>query len=92
MLELNDGRRGPDISGVLRVSVPKLYDWAQAWRERGLMGMLSGHVGGAPSKLTASMLETAVKIATADSLTLAQIARRVKEQHQDAPSFKQMVF
>lgn len=56
------------------------------------MGMLSGHVGGAPGKLTASMLETAVKIATADSLTLAQIARRVKEQHPDAPSFKQMVF
>lgn len=87
VLALNDGRSGPAISGVLRVSVPQLYNWALAWRERGLMGMLSGHVGGAPRKLTASLLQTAVQIACDDSLTLAKIAQRVKEQHPDAPSF-----
>ena len=36
VLALNDGRSGPDICGVLRVSVPQLYNWARAWRERGL--------------------------------------------------------
>jgi len=87
VLALNDGRSGPAISGVLRVSVPQLYNWALAWRERGLMGMLSGHVGGAPRKLTAPLLQTAVQIACDDSLTLAKIAQRVKEQHPDAPSF-----
>lgn len=87
VLALNDGRSGPDIAGVLRVSVPQLYNWALAWRELGLMGMLSGHVGGAPRKLTAPMLESAVQIACDDSLTLAKIAQRVKEQHPDAPSF-----
>jgi len=44
-------------------------------------------VGGAPRKLTASLLQTAVQIACDDSLTLAKIAQRVKEQHPDAPSF-----
>ena len=39
VLALNDGRSGPAISGVLRVSVPQLYNWALAWRERGLMGL-----------------------------------------------------
>ena len=87
VLALNDGRSGPAISGVLRVSVPQLYNWALAWRERGLMGMLSGQVGGAPRKLTAPLLQTAVQIACDDSLTLAKIAQRVKEQHPDAPSF-----
>ena len=52
------------------------------------MGMLSGHVGGAPRKLTAPLLQTAVQIACDHSLTLAKTAQGVvKEQHPDAPSF-----
>ena len=54
----------------------KRGNWALAWRERGLMGMLSGHVGGAPRKLTAPLLQTAVQIACDESLTLAKIAQR----------------
>lgn len=48
VLALNEGRSVEDISGVLRVTVPPVYKWARAWKERGLMGMLSGHVGGPP--------------------------------------------
>jgi transposase len=87
VLALNDGRSAPDICGVLRVCTPQLYNWARAWRERSLMGMLSGHEGGAPRKLTTPLLDTAEQIVRGDSLTLAKIAQRLQEQHPDAPSF-----
>ena len=87
VLALNDGRSGPDICGVLRVSVPQLYNWACAWRDRGLVGMLSGHEGGAPRKLTEALLQTAVQVARQEPLTLGEIAQRVQEQHPDAPKF-----
>lgn len=87
VLALNDGRSSPDICGVLRVSVPQLYNWARAWRERGVVGMLSGHEGGAPRKLTDGLLEAAAQLARQEPLTLGQIAQRVQEQHPDAPSF-----
>ena len=51
------------------------------------MGMLSGHVGGAPRKLTASLLDTAEQIAREASLILGKIAQRVQEQHPDAHRF-----
>lgn len=87
VLALNDGLSVPEICAVLRVSVPPVYNWARAWRERGLLGMLSGHVGGAPPKLTAQMLDVAEQVACQEPLTLGQIAQRVQEQHPQAPSF-----
>ena len=70
VLALNEGRSVEDISGILRVTVPPVYKWARAWRERGLMGMLSGHVGGPPRKLTAELLDVAERIARQEALTL----------------------
>jgi transposase len=87
VLALNDGRSVPEICGVLRVSVPPVYNWARAWRERGLLGMLSGHVGGAPLKLTAQLLDVAEQMARQEPLTLGQIAQRVQKQHPEAPTF-----
>ena len=52
-----------------------------------MMGMLSGHVGGPPRKLTAELLDVAEQIARQEALTLEQIARRVHELHPDAPTF-----
>ena len=43
------------------------------------MGMLSGHVGGPPRKLTAELLDVAERIARQEALTLGQIARKVHE-------------
>lgn len=70
------GRSVEDISGILRVTVPPVYKCARAWRERGLMGMLSGHVCGPPRKLTVELLDVA-----------EQIARQVHELHPEAPTF-----
>jgi transposase len=73
VLALNDGRSVPDVCGVLRVSVPPVYNWAQAWRERGLLGVLSGHVGGAPLKLTAQLLDVAEQMPRQEPLTWARL-------------------
>ena len=51
------------------------------------MGMLSGHVGGPPRKLTAELLDVAERIARQEALTLGQIARKVHELHPEAPTF-----
>jgi transposase len=87
ILGLNAGRRVEDVSEILGVSEVQVYRWAKAWRERGLMGMLSGHKGGAPRKLTPELLDTAEEIARQEALTLGQIMQRVRERHPDAAHF-----
>ena len=77
LLALNSGRRVVDICEILRVSDQPEYNWAKGWREKGLVGNLDGHKGGAPVKLTVEMLDAAAEIARQEPLTLARIAVRV---------------
>ena len=51
------------------------------------MGLLGGHKGGRPVKLTAEMVESAVNIAATEALTLEGIKQRVRERHPEAPDF-----
>lgn len=87
LLALNSGRRVVDICEFLRVSDQPVYNWAKAWREKGLAGIQNGHKGGAPVKLTAELLDAAAEIARQEPLTLAKIAARVAERFPDAPAF-----
>jgi transposase len=87
LLALNEGQRVVDICNILRVSDQPVYNWAKGWRELGLVGILDGHKGGAPVKLTAPMLDMAAQIATKESLTLGKIAARLRDDFPDAPSF-----
>jgi len=65
-----------------------VYNWAKWWRQDGLAGLLDGHKGGRPVKLTAKLVDSAVAIATEEALTLAGIKQRVLERHpDDAPDF-----
>jgi hypothetical protein len=52
-----------------------------------LVGILDGHKGGPPVKLTAQMLDFAAQIACKEALTLGKIAKLVQAQYPDAPSF-----
>jgi transposase len=63
LLALNSGRRVVDICEILRVSDQPEYNWAKGWREKGLVGILDGHKGGAPLKLTVEMLDAAAETA-----------------------------
>ena len=87
LLALNSGCRVVDICEILRVSGQPLYNWAKGWREKGLVGILEGHKGGAPVKLTVKMLDAAAEIARQEPLTLAKIAARITVLFPAAPSF-----
>jgi transposase len=87
LLALNSGRSVVDICEVLRVSDQPVYNWAKGWREQGLVGILDGHKGGAPVKLTAEILDAAAEMARQEPLTLAKIAARIAERFPDAPLF-----
>lgn len=87
ILSLNAQHKPELIADVLGVTKQSVYNWAKWWRQDGLAGLLDGHKGGRPVKLTAKLVESAVAIATEEALTLAGIKQRVLERHPDAPDF-----
>ena len=87
LLGLNNGYRVVEICQMLQVSDQPLYNWAKGWKTQGLVGILGGHKGGAPRKLTEEMLDEAEKIARKEPLTLGRILQRMRERFADAPTF-----
>lgn len=75
------------IAQVLGVTEQSVYNWAKWWRKDGLVGLLGGHKGGRPVKLTAEMVESAVNIGATEALTLEGIKQRVRERFPEAPDF-----
>lgn len=87
LLALNRGYKVVQICDMLQVSDQPLYNWAKAYRTRGLVGILDGHRGGAPRKLTDLLLDEAAQIAREQALSLGQIAQQLRQRHPNAPSF-----
>mgnify|MGYP000930068398 FL=1 len=50
-------------------------------------GILDGHKGGRPAKLTAEMLEGGNKLACGHPMTLREIAAGIRKAHPEAPEF-----
>lgn len=65
VLALAKGHPPPLVAEILGVTPQSAYNWAKAWCTLGLMGLLKGHQGGAPVKLTPELLDTAERIARA---------------------------
>lgn len=53
LLALDAGHSVVEITEFLHVSDQPVYNWAKGWREKGLVGILDGHKGSPPVKLTA---------------------------------------
>lgn len=87
VLALAKGHRPGLVAEILGVTAQTVYNWARAWRTLGLSGLLRGHEGGAPVKLTADLLDEAERIARAAPCTLAEIGRRLRQLRPDAPTF-----
>jgi transposase len=87
ILALGKGHDFSLVAEILSVSPATPYNWLRTWNKQGLMGLLSGHQGGAPAKLTKELLDTAEQIARSSPCTLAQIEQRLREIHPDAPPF-----
>ena len=75
------------VAEILGVSLATPYNWLRAWNQQGLMGLLNGHQGGAPAKLTKELVDTAEQIARSSPCTLAQIEQRLREIHPEPPPF-----
>ena len=86
-LALNSGHRVVDICEILRVSDQPVYNGAKGGREKGLVGILEGHKGGAPIKLTVERLNAAAEMARQEPLTLEKLAARIAVLFPAAPSF-----
>ena len=87
LLALNRGHKVAQICDMLQVSDQPVYNWAKGWANKGLAGILGGHQGGAPRKLTHDFLDEAVQIAREQALSLGQIAQQLRQRHPDAPEF-----
>jgi transposase len=87
VLALGKGHGLKLVSDILGVTAQSVRNWAKGWRKAGVMGLLNGHKGGRPPKLTPAMLDTAEAVARAEACGLREIARRVKEAHPEAPPF-----
>jgi transposase len=70
-----------EVASQLGVSGQSVCNWAHAWRESGICGLLGGHKGGRPQALSEAMIATAIEAASAELMTLRQIAQRVEETH-----------
>ncbi len=87
LLALTKGHAPKVVAEILGVAQASVYNWIKAWRTLGVMGLLNGHQGGRPPKLTAELLDTAEAAARAAPLTLREIADGVREAHPQAPTF-----
>lgn len=87
ILALNAGHKPIVIASILGTTLQSVHNWARRWRAAGLAGILNGNKGGAPTKLTEAMLDSAAAFAKGTSATLKQIKRHVQEQYPDAPDF-----
>ncbi|KAE8758434.1 helix-turn-helix domain-containing protein [Paraburkholderia madseniana] len=79
VLMLGRGFKPKAIAAQLDVSGQTVYNWFHAWRENGVCGLMGGHNGGRAPSLSDGMVATALEVARAEPLTLAQIAQRVQD-------------
>jgi len=87
LLSLAKGHRTTVVADVLGVTSQSVRNWARWWGEMGVAGILDGHKGGRPAKLTAEMLETGKKCACEQPLTLREIAAGIRAAHPEAQTF-----
>lgn len=80
VLALDRGTPSEEVAIFLNVSHQSVYNWAQWWRESGVMGLLGGHAGGRPPKLTPEMIEFIKETAKSGPLSASQIRRALLAQ------------
>jgi transposase len=78
ILALAEGLSPTAAAAQIGVSKQSLYNWHRAWDEIGLFGLIIGHKGGRPFALSREWVDAACKIATAESLSLSGLAKRLE--------------
>lgn len=81
LLLLAKGEHPSTVATQCGVSPQSVYNWRNIWENVGIVGLIGGHVGGRPAKLTAAWIGTVLEIARTEALTLREIARRAEAVH-----------
>jgi hypothetical protein len=87
VLALGKGHPPKVVADILVVTAQTVSTETKAGACLGLTGLLNGHKGGCPPKLTAALLDTAEAVARAEPCALKEIARRVREAHPESEGF-----
>ncbi len=82
LLRLGQGETPPQISERLQVTHQVVYNWVHMWQDRGIVGLLGGHIGARPPSLPTEWLDTAAAIARREALSLVGIAKAGEAVHQ----------
>ena len=78
---LSQGKHPSVIGQQCGVSHQTIYNWRHAWEQEGLVGLISGHTGGRPRKLSEACLATVCELARTQALTLRGIVQRAEAIH-----------
>ena len=81
LLMLGKGEHPTAIAQQCGVSHQSIYNWRHAWERLGVVGLISGHAGGRPRKLSDAWLATVCELARSEALTLRGLVRRAEEIH-----------
>ena len=81
LLMLSQGKHPSVIGQQCGVSHQTIYNWRHAWEQEGLVGLISGHTGGRPRKLSEACLATVCELARTQALTLRGIVQRAEAIH-----------
>ncbi|KVD55001.1 transposase [Burkholderia ubonensis] len=79
LLMLASKVRPAEVAAKLGVSDQSIYNWARAWREQGVVGLLVGHKGGRPRALPDEMVDATAQFVQAEPL----IAQRLDATFND---------
>jgi transposase len=81
LLLIGQGLHSSQVSQRLGVGQTSQYNWYRAWTQQGITGLLGGHGGGRPAKLTDKWIRTCVELATEQALSAGELAHRASEIH-----------
>lgn len=78
---LSKGEHPTAIAQQCGVSHQSIYNWRHAWEQTGVVGLISGHAGGRPKKLSQAWLNTVCELARNEALTLRGLVQRAEDIH-----------
>ncbi len=81
LLMLSKGEHRTAVAQQCGVSHQTIYNGRHAWEKAGVVGLISGHAGGRPRKLSEAWLATVCELARTQALTLRSLAQRAEEIH-----------
>lgn len=81
LLMLSKGEHRTVVAQQCGVSHQTIYNWRHAWETSGIVGLIGGHTGGRPRKLSEPWLATVCELAQTEALTLRGLVQRAEEIH-----------